>query len=63
MELVSRNISLRLVYSCFTVSLVASDTGLYVCVQCDGGEREKLDDEHMAKQLYYVYCRSGNFRC
>ena len=30
-ELVSRSVSLKMVYSCFTVSVVALDTGLCVC--------------------------------
>ena len=37
-ELVSTSVSLKMVYSCFTISVVALDTGLCACV-CVGGGR------------------------
>ena len=36
-EFVSTSVSLKMVYSCFTVSVVALDTGLCVCVCVGGG--------------------------
>ena len=54
-ELVSRSVSLKMVYSCFTVSVVALDTGLCVCGGVGGGvhawQRARLNNRQKSHDI------------